>query len=288
MMRRLLSVLFFLFSAAWAQAYTDMGGRLTAGPNSYTGMNIFAEWGNDDYYLRPAVNTYKSDLADRYSTYSLGGGLEEADWRAGAEIFLTPETGGYNNKGLYADFSYYLVSSPKEEAALQDASLGVFAGLTAHEDIYAASTATVSVGKHGSAGVTLTDAFRLSQTDYGLSAMVKLYGLRASGRFSKTAYDKDVTAEVRELPVDVGGIGTSGFPDSGVSARLRYSGLPLTPEAGYVRTTYLLGQPTSESFTLGLAFKTGNANISAGWENFNPGGGASKSDYYSLGLALSF
>ena len=30
------------------------------------------------------------------------------------------------------------------------------------------------------------------------------------------------------------------------------------------------------------------AFLTAGWENYNPGGGAPKSDYYSLGVALSF
>ncbi len=281
------SVLFLIFAGS-AGAYTDAGGRYTSGPDGYTGVNAFAEWGEDDYYFRPSLNTYKSDLSDRVSAYSLGAGLDREAWSAGAELSVTPETNGYRNTGLYADFTYNLLRSPAEDAALQDATLGVFAGLTMHEDLYAASTATISVGRRGTSTVTLTDAFKLNQTDYGVSAAVKIYGLRASGRFTKTAYNKDITAEARELPLDIGGIGTSGFPDTAVSARLRVPGLPVVPEAGYARTNYLLDQPSSESFTLGLSVKLAKAEISAGWENFNPGGGLPKSDYWSLGLTFFF
>jgi len=288
MKRLILSALFFLFAAVNAAAYTDTGAKYTAGPDGYGGVSAFAEWGDDAYYLRPSVNTYKSDLADRFSTYSFGAGLDREAWSAGAELSLTPETGGYKNTALYADFSYNLLRSPSEDAALQAVSLGVFAGTTRHEDTYAASTATVSVGRRGTSVVTLTDAFKLNQTDYGVTAAVKLYGVRASGRFTKTAYDKDVTAEARELPLDIGGIGTSGFPDTAVSARLGVPGLPLSPTAGYTKTAYLLDQPASESFSLGLSVEAGRAEISAGWENLNPGGGAARSDYWSLGLTLSF
>lgn len=281
--------MFFLFSVSPALAYTDAGGRYTAGPGGYAGVNAFAEWGNDDYYLRPSVNTYKSDLADRYSTYSLGGGLDLGRWSAGAELCLTPETGGYKNTAVYADLNYALLSAPEEGAALEYAGLGVFAGLTAHEDSYAVSTTTVSGGSGRRTSVSaLTSAFKLKQTDYGVTASIKLYGLGASGRFTKSSYDKDVTVESRQLPVDIGGIGTSGFQDTAVSARLRVPGLPLSPEAGYAKTSYLLAQPDSESVTAGLSLKVSSAEFSAGWENFNPGGGAPRSDYYSLGLTLSF
>lgn len=265
-----------------------MGGRYTAGPGGYAGINAFAEWGEDDHYFRPSLNTYKSDLADRFSTYSFGAGLDRERWSGGAELSLTPETGGYKNLGVYADFTCNLLAVPAADAALQDATLGVFAGLTMHEDLYASSTATVSVGRRGTSSVTLTDAFKLNQTDYGVTAAVKIYGVRASGRFTRTAYSKDITEDARELPLDIGGIGTSGFPDTAVSARVRVPGLPVAPEAGYARTNYLLDQPSSESFTLGLSFKVKKAEISAGWEGFNPGGGQPKSDYWSLGLTLPF
>ncbi len=277
-----------LLLAGGARAYTDLGGRYTFGPSGYSGVNAFAEWGDDDYYLRPALNTYKSDLADRVSTYSLGGGRDWARWSAGGELSFTPETGGYKNSGVYADLSCALLPEPDEDAALQDVTLGVFGAMTMHEDQYAASTATVSAGRRGTSVVTLTSAFKLTQTDYGVTAGVKFLGLRASGRFTKTVYNKDVTAEVRQLPLDIGGIGTSGFPDTAVGARLRAPGLPVVPEAGYTRTTYLLGQPASESFRLGLSGRAGAAELSAGWENFNPGGGAARSDYWSLGLTLGF
>lgn len=289
MKKRLYAAAFLLLSAASAQAYTDTGGRYTFGPDGYGGVNLFAEWGEENYYLRPSLNTYASDLADRYSTYSLGGGLDGERWSAGAELSLTPETGGYKNTAVFADFTYNLLGEPAEDAALEDIGLGVFAGLTAHEDSYMLSTATVQTGDGKKSSVSaLTDAFKLNQTDYGLSASVKAYGLRASGRLTKTAYDKDVTAEARQLPVDIGGIGTSGFPDMAVSARLRAPGLPLSPEAGYSKTTYLLDQPDSETLSAGLSFKSGPVEVSAGWENFNPGGGAARSDYYSLGLNFSF
>lgn len=288
MKTQILFTLVFLLSGTAASAYTDAGGRYTSGPGGYAGVSAFAEWGDDDYYLRPSLNTYSSDGADRYSSYSFGAGLERERWSAGAEVSMTPETGGYKNTAVYADFSWVLLPEPDAGAALQDAGLGVFAGLTAHEDLYSASTTTVSSGRRGTSSSALTDAFKLNQADYGVTAALKLWGVRASGRFTKTAYSEDITAENRELPLDLGGIGASGFPDAAVSARLRVPGLPVVPEAGYTRTTYLLDQPASESFSLGASWKLGRAELSAGWENFNPGGGQPRSDYYSLGLTLSF
>lgn len=284
------TIFFLLVSlcAASASAYTDLGGRYTYGKDGYAGVNAFAEWGDDSYYLRPALNTYKSDLMDRYSSYSLGAGLDREAWSGSAEASITPETNGYKNTGLYADFKYNLVTAADEEAALQDASLGAFAGVTFHEDSYAASTTTVSSGRRSASLVSLTSVFRLRQTDYGLTAALKLYGARLSGRFTKTVYDQDITALNRQLPLDIGGIGTSGFPDKAVSARLKFPGLPLSPEVGYAKTYYLLTQPDSESVRAGLSQRLGPVELSAGWENFNPGGGAGKTDYYSAGLTLSF
>jgi hypothetical protein len=283
-----LSALFFLCSAPLARAYTDIGLKYSAGPDAYAGFSAFAEWGDDDYYLRPSVNSYASDLHERKSAYFFGGGLDREAWSAGAELSITPETDGYSNTSLYGDFTWNLLRAPEEGAALQDATLGVFAAYTAHEDAYSLSTSTVLGGGRKAASSTRTDVFELGQTDYGLAASVKLYGLRASGRITKTSYDADISEDSRQLPVDIGGIGTSGFPDTAVSARLKAPGLPLSPEAGYSKTTYLLDQPDAESFSLGLSVSAGPGRISAGWENFNPGGGLSRSDYYSLGVAISF
>ena len=289
MKKQLTAVFFLMGSILPAGAYFDAGSRFTAGPGGYSGFNIFAEGGNDDYYLRPSLNTYKSDASERYSSYSLGAGLDRPAWRAGAEVSATPETGGYKNTSLYADLSFNLLGEPEEDAALEDLSLGCFGALTSHEDAYSLSTATVSsgLGKKNSLS-SLTSAFLLKQTDYGLTAAVRAYGVRLSGRYTKTVYDKDITALDRQLPLDIGGIGTSGYQDKAVSARVRFSSLPLSPEAGYAKTYYLLTQPDSESVSFGLSRRLGAAELSAGWENFNPGGGAAKSDYYSLGLTLSF
>jgi len=214
MMRRLLAAVFFLFSASVTQAYVDTGGRFTTGPDGYGGLNFFTEWGDDAYFLRPSLNTYKSDAADRYSAYSLSGGLDRPFWRCSAEVSITPETGGYKNSALFADLSFNLLGEPEEGAAFEDMSLGGFAGLTSHEDSYSLSTATVSSGPGRRTNVsTLTSSFKLKQTDYGLAASVRVYGVRLSGRFTKTSYDQDVTAEDRQLPINIGNIGASGFQD---------------------------------------------------------------------------
>jgi|GEM_PF-1766477 len=283
------AIFLLLGSIVPAGAYFDAGSRYTAGPGGYGGLNVFVEGGGDESYLRASLNTYKSDTADRFSTYSVGAGLDRTYWRAGAEFSATPETGGYKNNTIYADLAFNLAGEPEEDAALEDLSLGCFAGLTSHEDEYSLSTATASSGFGRRTSVSsLTSAFKLKQTDYGLTAAVRAYGVRLSGRYTKTAYDKDITALDRQLPIDIGGIGTSGYPDQAVSARLRFASLPLSPEAGYAKNYYLLTQPNSESFSFGLSQKLGAAELSAGWENFDPGGGADKSDYYSIGLTLSF
>ncbi len=288
MKERLLAAFLFLSCYGGASGYTDTGARYTFGGGGYSGINIFAETGNDDYYIRPALNTYISDLSDRYSTYSLGAGLDRERWSAGAEVSITPETGGYKNTGLYGDLNFNLVTEPADEAAIEDAVAGVFAAVTAHEDAYSLSTTTVSGSGRRTSVSSLTDAFRLSQRDYGVSASVKAYGARLSGRYTFTSYDKDVTVEARQLPVDIGGIGTSGFPSRSVSLRLKFPGLPLSPEGGYSKTAYLLDQPDSESVSFGLSYKAGPALLRASWENFNPGGGDPRCDYYSLGAEISF
>lgn len=287
MKRRLTAMLFVVVFTGQAGAYFDAGSRVTAGPGGYSGINIFGEGGTDDYYLRPSLNTYISDGADRYSTYSLGAGLDRPLWRGSAEVSVTPETGGYKKSALYADLAFNPLGEPAEGAALEDLSLGCFAGITSHEDSFSLSTATVSSRKKGGVSA-LTTAFKLNQTDYGLSASLRAYGVRLSGRFTKTAYDKDVTATDRRLPINIGSIGASGFPDKAVSARVRFSSLPLSPEAGYGKTWYLLDQPDSEFLSAGISRNIGAVEVSAGWENFNPGGGAARNDYYSLGLTLSF
>lgn len=289
-MKNTITVFVLLLFAGNAGAYVDAGARFTFGPGGYAGMNGFGEAGNDDYYLRPGLNTYESDTSDRRTTYSIGAGLDRPRWRAGAELSAMPETGGYENSGLYADLGLNLIGEPGEDAALENASVGVFAGLISHEDAYSLST-TTALGKNGmgTAVTTLTTSFKLVQTDYGLTAAVKAYGLRLSGRFAKTIYDKDITALDRQLPVDIGGIGASGFPDTAVSVRLRCPGLPLAPEAGYSKSSYLLDQPDSESVSLGISAEISEMiELSASWENLNPGGGAVRDDYYSAGLSLSF
>jgi len=289
-MKILLSAaLLFMLSVAKTHAYTDSGGRLTFGSGGYSGMNIFAETGNDDYYLRPSFNTYSSDGADRNSTYSLGAGLDRPSWRCSAEVSVTPEIGGYKNSALFADLSFNLLGQPENGAALEDLSLGGFTGLTSHEDSFSLSTTTTSSGSGRRAkSSSLISSFKLKQTDYGLTASVRAYGVRLSGRYTQTAYDQDVTAEDRQLPINIGSIGASGFQDKAITANIRFSSLPLSPEAGYGKTYYLLSQPNSESFSAGLSRKIGAVELSIGWENFNPGGGAPKSDYCSAGLTLSF
>ncbi|HAH32428.1 MAG TPA: hypothetical protein DCL44_08980 [Elusimicrobia bacterium] len=291
MKRQLTAAVFFIVFAGKAGAYFDAGTRFTSGADSYSGLNIFGEGGNDNYYLRPALNTYKSDVSDRYSTYSLGVGLDRPLWRGSAEVSLTPETGGYKNSAVYTDLTFNLIGEPEEDAALEDISLGAFAGFTSHEDSYSLSTGTVSSGsrrKTKPSVSTLISSFKLSQTDYGLTASVRVYGVRLSGRLTKTDYDKDVAAEDRQLPINIGNISASGFQDRAVSARLRFSSLPLSPEAGYSKTYYLLDQADSEAINVGLSQKIGAATLSAGWESLNPGGAVSKSDYYSCGITFSF
>jgi len=289
-MRNLISaVLLLLALSVSARAYTDTGGRFTAGPDGYSELNFFAESGDDDYYLSPSLTTCKSDFMDRYYTYSLGAGLDRPLWRGSAELSITPEVEDYKKSALYTDLSFNLLGEPEEGAALEDVSLGAFGSLTLHEGSYSLSTATVISGRvEGAAASTLPGAVKLTQTDYGLTASVRAYGVRVSGRFTKTAYNRDIPALDIRLPIDTDGTGGGGYQDKSVSARVRFSSLPLSPECGYVKTYYLLTRPNSESFNFGLSQKIGAAELSAGWENFNPGGGAARSDYYSLGVAFSF
>lgn len=288
MKERLTAALSLLLLAANAAAYTDAGGRYTFGAGGYSGVSLFAEGGNDEYYLRGGLNTYISDGADRYSTYSAGAGVDRERWSASAEVSMTPETGGYKNTGLYADLGWNLVTDPEDGNALEDAVLGLFGAVTSHEDMYSLSTTTVSGSGRRTSVSSLTDSFKLSQRDYGLSASFRIVGVRLSGRYTMTSYDKDITAEARQLPVDIGGIGTSGFPSRAISARIKFAALPLSPEAGYARTSYMLDQPDSESVSAGLSLRTGPALWKLSWENFNPGGGAARADYYSAGLEFSF
>jgi len=142
----LLSALIVLHSAAAASAYTEAGIKYTSGAGGYGGVSSFAEWGDDVYYFRPSVNTYKSDASDRYTSYSFGSGLDGESWSAGAELSITPETGGYRNSSIYADLSYNLLPLPEVDAMFQDAGIGVFTALTGHEDSFSLSTSVAPGG----------------------------------------------------------------------------------------------------------------------------------------------
>lgn len=277
-----MSILFF-FPAAGLCA--EAGGKFVSGPGGYAGRNFFAELDWEErkggtYYLRPSLDTWSSDVSDRYTTYALAGGLDRDDLSASAEAFVQPETGGRSKKGVYGDVNYYPPAAPGEPSY----SLGGFAGLTVHEDIY--SSTTSSGGFFGQQTTTTRESvFRLLQYDLGVSASASALGLRVSGRLSKTLYDRDITAEVRRLPQ---GVGPGGFPAASLSVRLGLPGKVLYPDVRYTRTSYLLNQPSSQSVALGLTIKIAAARLYAGWENYDPGGTASAGKYYSAGLTVQF
>lgn len=277
-----LSVLFF-FPAAGLCA--SAGGRFTTGPDGYTGLNFFAEWDweerkGDTYYLRPSVDTYDSDLSDRRTTFALAGGLDRDDLGLSGEVFVQPEAGGYSKKGLYGNLNYY---PPSDGGPAY--SLGAFAGLAVHEDIYSSSESTGGFPFGPQTTTTRDEAFELMQYDLGVSASMSALGLRVSGRLSKTFYDQDVAAEDRRLPQ---GVGPAGFPDLSMSAGLGLPGKLLYPEVRYTRTSYLLDQPASRSLTLGLTLRAAGFRLYGGWENYDPGGTSDRLDYYSVGLSADF
>lgn len=281
---RLCAVLTILFFPA-AGLCAEAGGRFTTGPDGYTGLNFFAEWDweegkGETRYLRPSVNTYSSDISDRYTTYALAGGLDRDELGASGEVFLQPETGGYSKKGVYGDLNYF----PPAPAHGPFYSLGCFAGLAVHEDIYSSSDSTGGF-PFVQQTTTREDVFRLMQYDLGVAASVSALGLRVSGRASKTFYDQDVSSEDRRLPQ---GVGPGGFPDLSLSAGLGMPGKVFYPEARYTRTSYLLDQPASRSLTLGLTLRAAGFRLYGGWENYDPGGTSDRLDYYSVGLSADF
>lgn len=275
-----------LLGLAGAGFCAEGGGRFVFGPDGYAGQNFFARWEWEEmkgvtWYLRPSVDTYSSDFSDRYTTFALGGGMDRGELGAYGEMFVQPESGGYSRTGVYADLSYYPPSPPGAPFY----SLGCFAVMTSHEDVYSAASPTTGPPRSVQQKKARDSVYRLIQYDLGVSASVWVTWLKVSGRMSKTFYDKDATAEDRRLPQ---GVGPAGFPDASLSAGLAVPGRVFYPEARYTRTSYLLGQPTSRSFSLGLTFKPATARFYAGWENYDPGGGFDADDYYSAGLTLPF
>jgi len=201
-------------------------------------------------------------------------------------VSVLPESGGYGNTGLYADLTW----NPREKRpapGMDVLALGVFTGITFHEDVYSSSS-TVSGGPRGGAVKARTSPLRLSQYDYGVYASAGARGLLASARLTLTSYGEDIAADSRSLPLEIGSFETSGFPDRAWSLRLRCPALPLSPEAAYSRNYYLLDRPSSGSWRLGVSWPASFAELSAGWESFDPGGGAGKERYYSFGLSRSF
>lgn len=284
MANKLYAVVAILFFPA-AGLCASAGGRFTSGPDGYAGLNFFAEWDweerkGETYYLRPSVDTYDSDLSDRRTTFALAGGLDRYELGAFGEVFVQPEAGGYSKKGLYGNLNYYPASAPGGPLY----SFGCFASLAVHEDIYSSSS---SSGGFPFVQQTTTreEVFRLMQYDLGVSASMSALGPRVSGSMSKTFYDKDITAEDRWLPQDVG---PGGFPDASLSAGLGLPGEVLYPEVRYTRTSYLLDQPSSRSLALGVTLNTAAARIYAGLENYDPGGSADVLNYYSASLTVSF
>ncbi|MFA5160930.1 MAG: hypothetical protein WC421_01680 [Elusimicrobiales bacterium] len=300
-MRKLIAVVALsVLPVCGASAYFDGGLGGVSGADSYSGFNAFAEVGMDNFYVRPAYGSYKSDATNKntYSTYSARVGYEKLIFALGLEGGTTPKKSNgsyeYGNNYISGDITFSV--SPTGGRAMRLAGPRSGGGGAKGEGLtrvdFGASLTRIS---HDFS--TLSD--KVGETDGSVFAGVMFLGTQISAKFVKNlSYSQDITGSMPvpmtvELPGTM--ICTQGYINQALNARVDFTMLPLvTPFISYTATQYKGDNPLlslasiSKAYMLGATVGLDMLNINAAYQIFDPGVGHSSTNYFSLGAGLKF
>ncbi|MCX5797655.1 MAG: hypothetical protein NTY77_19365 [Elusimicrobia bacterium] len=285
-----------LLSSVPASAYWLSAGASEArGTQNYNGVNAFGQAGTDAFSLKPMFQSFHSDVSGgAFNTYSLRVGYDSQLLALGLTGGATPRVNGYDNQFGAVDATLSLtptgegarqringrpqVQGPAEGAGLARIDIGGSAVYTRHSE------------RVGSAGQALGSATRLGQTDLTASAGVALLTSLLSVDITKSVYDKkpadlDMRAPRVENIVGLAQV-AQGFPNSSVNAKVIFGLIPFVkPYAGYTRTTFMAGVPSSQAYTAGLTVPLGIVAVSANWEHYVQAGQSNR-DFFGFGAGL--
>ncbi|HBB66107.1 MAG: hypothetical protein A2X28_10760 [Elusimicrobia bacterium GWA2_56_46] len=274
-----------------AAAYFDGGAGVVSGAHGYRGSKLYLVVGSEPFYLKPMFNSYKADgTGGTFKTYSLRGGYDRDIYGVGAEFGSTSKLNGYQNSFFGGDITFTLTpdgggrsrlagprsgSSGRGGKGVTRVDVGAAVKLTAHKDRFtAAKTETIN------------------QTDLSLFAGAKILSARVSGTYTRSSYDKTLSAaSIISVPKveNITGLNNviQGFPVSSWNFGLAWSSLPMvSPFLSYTRTTFKLSQKTSKAYMAGATIDISMLAVNVSYELYDDG--STKDGFYSVGAGLRF
>lgn len=292
----------------------------TFGSDSYRATDVSLLIGKS-FYVQPGYHTYSSDLAaGTYQSYSAKMGFNANRWGLALDGGVAPEHNDYSNSYVGSDI-YVLIPLTGgiggSEKDLINLELGAGVRGTQHKDnLQVDPTALVGLTNHsvrtldqgrgrgGSGGggrgaddlptLPRGSAIEILQTEVTVSAGLDLFSLVAVDLdYSKSDYNKDLVAILARDPqnehsVDVAAF-VKGYRDTNISSKFSVLCLPIfTPYISYSKTTFNLGEADATVLGLGTSISLAPVTLSVGYESYDPGAGASKRSYTSIGAGVRF
>lgn len=290
------AILLILLSAASSWALDLRGGASqTFGENNYRYSSANLTLGLESgWYAKPSFAIADSSGVATTRTYGLRLGYDGDFFGAGADAAVTPRAGGYQSTGFGADATVYFspggdkrssgAGEKTQDAArdkgLVEAYLGAGAYNTRHSESLPAFGA-----QPAREAVT-------NQLDLSANAGAQVFVVDLSAGYTKSLYDRRINERPRQaLRAQAFGFNPAifGFPEYKFDAQAIWLLSPLVkPFVSFLYTDYKVDQPASRSYAAGATVKILKVRVKGSYELYDPGGGAKKQSYYSLGASVAF
>lgn len=290
------AALFILPSVS--RAYFDAGLEHVSGSNGYSGLNGYGIVGFEKgLWLKPAAGMYSSDSSNgTFRTYSGRVGYDTDLYTVAGEAGATPVVDGYRNSYVGGDITFSISSSGGKKTRLAGPQMGGSPrgkGL-AQIDLGVGLRQTAHSDELDSSGAKRADSMNIGQTDVAVFAGARFLSTNLSANYTRSGYNKTLSAadKIRASKRQVlPGLSSviQGFPKQSWSFRADWTLLPfVSPFASYTYTQFELGQPASASYRAGASVGLDMLEVRGAVEVYDPGGGAAKSNFYSLGAGIRF
>ncbi|MFH1619122.1 MAG: hypothetical protein ABIG11_04390 [bacterium] len=298
MKRRIMPAVAVLMTAVLnAGAYFNGGLGQTFGRHNYRGTSGYLIIGSENgLWLRPSLSFYKSDIVKgKYKTYAVRGGYDAAAYGISAEAGATPKEDGYGNRFAAADITFSLSSSGGKKSRIAGPQSGGGAargkGL-AGVDVGAGIRHTAHTDELNALRAIRPSEAAIGQTDLLVFAGAKFLSTNVSGQYTKSGYDKTLSGGYRvSQRTALAGMTAiiQGFPSQSWNFRAEWASMPVVrPFFSYTHTQFKLSQPNSDSYAAGASVGLDMLQLNGTAEVYDPGGGAEKENFFSLGAALRF
>lgn len=300
MNRKLVLPLAALLAAASSPARAAISGGVseTTGNNGYQSIRANGSLDiGDSWTLSPTYTHYQTDFTNgAYNDYGLRLGFEEGPLALGVSGSVLPAVNGYSQGAVGGDLTFTLRpagSSHGRKMAGPDSENNAptyGAGLTAVD--VGVSVNEITHRDDDAPGATRLNPFSLGETDLSAFGGLKFLFTELSAQVTKSAYDRSLEGvDLRPAPylqlVGVNSI-VQGYPDVSWNARLTWKMMPIVrPYIGYTHTTFELGEPNSNAFSVGGVAGFDMLNVTAGYEHYEQNGLQDR-NYIMIGAGLNF